>query len=48
MKEKFPLAVFIRETQIFNTRSEVYNTPQLAAEFGSRACPGVYTRDSNT
>jgi hypothetical protein len=22
-----------------------YDTPQLAAELGSRACPGVYTRD---
>jgi hypothetical protein len=22
-----------------------YNTPQLAAELGPRACPGVHTRD---
>ncbi len=22
-----------------------YNTPQLSAELGSRACHGVYTRD---
>ena len=25
-------------------RKQGYNTPQLAEELGSRACPGVYTR----
>ena len=57
MTQKAQSTQFIRETQISKTKcieicksnnpaeSGGYNTPSLGAEFGSRACPGVHSRD---
>ena len=45
MRSKFQKRSALKLADRIILHKHGYNTPPLAAELGSRACPGVHTRD---
>jgi hypothetical protein len=47
MRSKFQKRSVLKLADRIILHKHGYNTPPLGAELGSRACPGVHTRDSD-